>query len=178
MKIAPGIMNVYKIYITMVGISHRLRISFENEDLASERIVYTDFVVELAQELLERTGYLGESVDSRSLELSRTWEEELRDPMNAERVLEEYRQWAREWRPWELELHRGEGLWIAAGYEEEFASILSRFDFLDASSLPSAKIISPILHDPENYDEIIGSLSTIEQDEAKRRCFQCGKIAF
>ena len=139
----------------------------ENEDLASERIVYTDFVVELAQELLERTGYLGESVDSRSLELSRTWEEELRDPMNAERVLEEYRQWAREWRPWELELHRGEGLWIAAGYEEEFASILSRFDFLDASSLPSAKIISPILHDPENYDEIIGSLSTIEQDEKR-----------
>lgn len=141
----------------------------ENEDLASERIVYTDFVVELAQELLERTGYLGESVDSRSLELSRTWEEELRDPMNAERVLEEYRQWAREWRPWELELHRGEGLWRVAGYEEEFASILSRFDFLDASSLPSAKIISPILHDPDNYDEIIDSLSTIEQDEKRQR---------
>ena len=141
----------------------------ENEDLASERLVYTDFTVELAQELLERTGYLGESVDSRSLELSRAWEEELRDPMNAERVQEEYRLWALDWRPWELELHRGEEQWRDAGLENELASIIARFDALDASSLPSAKILSPILHSPENYDEIIDSLSAIELDEKRQR---------
>ena len=76
-------------------------------ELASERIVYVDFAVDLAQELLERTGYLGESVNLRSMEQSDVWERELRDPMNAERVLDEYNAWAKEWRPWELELNRG-----------------------------------------------------------------------
>ncbi|MCP2504138.1 MAG: hypothetical protein NLN65_02425, partial [Candidatus Poseidoniaceae archaeon] len=83
----------------------------EDESLASERLVYVDFVVELAQELLERTGYLGDSVDHRSLNQSELWEQELRNPMNAERVLIEYRAWAKDWRPWELILHSAEEDW-------------------------------------------------------------------
>ncbi|MDC3290291.1 hypothetical protein OAU85_00480 [Candidatus Poseidoniaceae archaeon] len=85
----------------------------EDVELASERIVYVDFAVDLAQELLERTGYLGESVNARSMEQSDVWERELRDPMNAERVLDEYNAWAKEWRPWELELNRGLLAWRA-----------------------------------------------------------------
>ena len=72
----------------------------EDEDLVSDRLVYIDFAVELAQELLERTGYLGDAVDQRSLNLSELWEQELRDPMNAERILVEYHAWAKDWRPW------------------------------------------------------------------------------
>ena len=104
----------------------------EDEQLASERIVYVDFAVDLAQELLERTGYLGESVNLRSIEQSDVWEQELRDPMNAERVLEEYNAWAKEWRPWELELNRGILAWRDAEMAEDYAAYLARFD--DASA--------------------------------------------
>ena len=141
----------------------------EDELLASERIVYVDFAVDLAQELLERTGYLGESVNLRSIEQSDVWERELRDPMNAERVLEEYNAWAKDWRPWELELNRGILAWREAGMEEDYAAYLARFDALDASSLPSARILAPMLSDPSEAEEINRALSGLEEDENRQR---------
>ena len=141
----------------------------EDIELASERIVYVDFAVDLAQELLERTGYLGESVNLRSMEQSDVWEQELRDPMNAERVLEEYSAWAKEWRPWELELNRGLIAWRDAEMEEDYASYLARFDALDASSLPSARILAPLLSEPEETEEIHRVLSGLEEDERRQR---------
>jgi len=141
----------------------------EDENLASERLVYVDFAVELAQELLERTGYLGDAVDQRSLVQSELWEEELRDPMNAERVLEEYRAWAKDWRPWELVLHGAELDWRDAGQEEAYASFLARFDALDVSSLPSTAIVSPLLAYPADVDEIDQALSLLEEDERRQR---------
>ena len=141
----------------------------EDEQLASERIVYVDFAVDLAQELLERTGYLGESVNLRSIEQSDVWEQELRDPMNAERVLEEYTAWAKEWRPWELELNRGILAWRDADMEEEYAAYLARFDALDASSLPSARILTPLLSEPSETEEIHRVLSALEADEKRQR---------
>ena len=141
----------------------------EDESLASERLVYVDFVVELAQELLERTGYLGDSVDHRSLNQSELWEQELRNPMNAERVLIEYRAWAKDWRPWELILHSAEEDWQDAGQEEAYASFLARFDALDISSLPSTTIISPLLASPMDVDEIDQALSLLEEDEHRQR---------
>jgi hypothetical protein len=141
----------------------------EDVELASERIVYVDFAVDLAQELLERTGYLGESVNARSMEQSDVWERELRDPMNAERVLDEYNAWAKEWRPWELELNRGLLAWRDAEMEEDYASYLARFDALDASSLPSARILSPLLSEPEETEEIHRVLTGIEDDERRQR---------
>ena len=141
----------------------------EDEDLASERLVYVDFVVELAQELLERTGYLGDSVDHRSLNQSELWEQELRNPMNAERVLIEYQDWAKDWRPWELVLHGAEEEWRGAGQEEAYASFLARFDALDVSSLPSTVIVSPLLVSPADVDEINQALSLLEEDEHRQR---------
>ena len=141
----------------------------EDEQLASERIVYVDFAVDLAQELLERTGYLGESVNLRSIEQSDVWEQELRDPMNAERVLEEYTAWAKEWRPWELELNRGILAWRDADMEEDYAAYLARFDALDASSLPSARILTPLLSEPSETEEIHRVLSALEADEKRQR---------
>ena len=141
----------------------------ENEELASERWLYVDFAVELAQELLERTGYLGEAVSQRALEQSELWEEELRDPMNAERILSEYQTWAKDWRPWELMLHGALAEWQEAGEEEAYASFMARFDVLDISSLPSTLIISPLLSNPEAATEIDQALTTVENDERRQR---------
>jgi len=141
----------------------------EDEDLASERMVYADFAVELAQDLMERTSYLGDAADQRSLNQSELWEEELRDPMNAERILAEYYTWAKEWRPWELVLHDAELDWRDADKEDAYASFLARFDTLDISSLPSATIVSPLLAHPDNLDEINHALSLLEEDEDRQR---------
>ena len=113
----------------------------EDEELATERWLYVDFAVELAQELLERTGYLGDAASQRALEQSELWEEELRDPMNAERILGEYSAWAKDWRPWELILNGALEDWREAGEEEAYASFMARFDALDISSLPSTIIL-------------------------------------
>jgi hypothetical protein len=141
----------------------------EDEHLASERLVYVDFAVELAQDLMERTSYLGDAADQRSLNQSELWEEELRDPMNAERVLVEYCAWAKDWRPWELILHGAELDWRDADKEDAYASFLARFDALDISSLPSTMVVSPLLADPDNADEINHALSLLEEDENRQR---------
>tara|TARA_B110000444_G_scaffold261462_1_gene313869 strand:- start:2487 stop:5213 length:2727 start_codon:yes stop_codon:yes gene_type:complete len=141
----------------------------DDEDLSSERMVYVDFAVELAQELLERTGYLGDAADQRALNQSERWEDELRDPMNAERILAEYKTWAKDWRPWELILHAAQGDWQDSGEEEAYASFIARFDALDVSSLPSTLIISPLLSNPSDVDEIDRALSTLEEDERRQR---------
>ena len=141
----------------------------EDEELATERWLYVDFAVELSQELLERTGYLGDAASQRSLEQSELWEEELRDPMNAERILEEYREWAKDWRPWELILHSALSDWQDTGKEGEYASFMARFDALDISSLPSTLILSPLLSNPDASVEIDEALSTLESDESRQR---------
>lgn len=141
----------------------------ENEELVTERWLYVDFAVELSQELLERTGYLGDAASQRALEQSELWEEELRDPMNAERILGEYREWAKDWRPWELILHSALGDWQDANEEGAYASFMARFDALDISSLPSTLILSPLLSNPEAATEIDEALSKLEDDELRQR---------
>ena len=141
----------------------------EDEELATERWLYVDFAVELAQELLERTGYLGDAASQRALEQSELWEEELRDPMNAERILGEYSAWAKDWRPWELILNGALEDWREAGEEEAYASFMARFDALDISSLPSTIILSPLLSNPQAAAEIDDALSTVETDEQRQR---------
>ena len=141
----------------------------EDKELETERWVYVDFAVELAQDLLERTGYLGDAASQRAVEQSELWEEELRDPMNAERILDEYRSWAKEWRPWELILHDALHEWQEASKEEVYASIMARFDALDISSLPSTLILSPLLSNPEAAAEIDEALAVIESDERRQR---------
>ncbi|RPG69215.1 MAG: hypothetical protein CBC59_005025 [Euryarchaeota archaeon TMED99] len=141
----------------------------EEEELVTERWLYVDFAVELAQELLERTGYLGDAASQRAVEQSEVWEEELRDPMNAERVLEEYSAWAKDWRPWEVILNSALEDWREAGREESYASFMARFDALDISSLPSTLILSPLLSNPEAIAEIDDALSTLETDEQRQR---------
>lgn len=68
-----------------------------DETIASERLLYLEYALELARSLQERAGYLGRSADEQSLDLVETWMGELNDPMNAERVFEEYEAWAKEW---------------------------------------------------------------------------------
>ena len=140
-----------------------------DETIGSERLLYLEYALELARSLQERTSYLGRSADERSAEFVEAWTAELNDPMNAERVFEEYEAWAKEWRPWEPALYRSEEDWRDGGLEEEHAALLARFDNLDPSSKPSTIVILPLLTYPAEADAIERALGTIEEDEARQR---------
>ena len=140
-----------------------------DETIGSERLLYLEYALELARSLQERAGYLGRCADERSLDLGETWMGELNDPMNAERVFEEYEAWAKEWRPWEPALYRSQEDWRDERKEEAHAGLLSRFDNLDPSSKPSTIVMLPLLAYPGESDAIETALHTVEQDEQRQR---------
>lgn len=140
-----------------------------DETIGSERLLYLEYALELARSLQERTSYLGRSADERSAEFVEAWAADLNDPMNAERVFEEYEAWAKEWRPWEPALYRSEEDWRDEGLEEGHAALLARFDDLDPSSKPSTIVILPLLAYPAEADAIERALGTIQEDEARQR---------
>jgi len=140
-----------------------------DETIASERLLYLEYALELARSLQERAGYLGRSADEQSLDLGETWMGELNDPMNAERVFEEYEAWAKEWRPWEPALYRSQEDWRDEQKEEAHAGLLARFDNLDPSSKPSTIVMLPLLAYPGESDAIETALHSVEQDERRQR---------
>lgn len=141
----------------------------EDESIGAERLLYLDYALELAQSLQERTAYLGNSGDQHAHDLIETWASELEDPMNAERIFEEYEAWAKEWRPWEPALYRSEEAWRNDGKEEEHAGLLSRFDVLDPSSKPSTVVMRPLLAYPDEFHSIDEALAAVEEDEQRQR---------
>lgn len=140
-----------------------------DETIGSERLLYLEYALELARSLQERTAYLGNGAQDHGAGLVDTWREELEDPMNAERVLEEYEEWAREWRPWEPALYRSEEDWIEHSEGEFHGELLARFDRLDGSSKPSTIVMLPLLAYPEEAVAIEQALGSIENDEERQR---------
>jgi len=139
------------------------------ERIGSERLLYLEYALELSRSLQERTAYLGQSADERAFDLAEAWAGELNDPMNADRILDEYESWANDFRPWEPALYRSEEDWRDEGEEEAHASLLSRFDNLDPSSKPSTVVILPLLAYPAQSEAIDHALRTVEEDETRQR---------
>ena len=107
-----------------------------DETIGAERLLYLDYALELAQSLQERTAYLGRPASHQASDEMEALAADLEDPMNAERVFDEYEAWAKEWRPWEPALYRSEEAWRDEGLEDLHAGLLARFDGLDPSSKP------------------------------------------
>lgn len=139
------------------------------EKIGSERLLYLEYALELSRSLQERTAYLGKSADERAFDLVEVWAGELNDPMNADRVLDEYESWAKDFRPWEPALYRSEEDWRDEGEEEAHASLLSRFDNLDPSSKPSTIVILPLLAYPAQSEAIEHALRAVEEGETRQR---------
>lgn len=139
-----------------------------DETLGAERLLYLDYALELAQSLQERTAYLGRSAHGQASDLVEAWAGDLEDPMNAERIFDEYEAWAKEWRPWEPALYRSEEAWRDEGLEELHAGLLSRFDGLDPSSKPSTVVLLPLLAYSNEFETIDQALGGIEEDEKRQ----------
>ena len=110
-----------------------------DETIGADRRLYLDYALELAQSLQERTAYLGRAAGPQVSDEVGAWAADLEDPMNAERVFDEYEAWANQCRPWEPVLYRSEEAWRDDGLEDLHAGLLARFDALDPSSKQSNK---------------------------------------
>jgi hypothetical protein len=96
------------------------------------------------------------------------WQNDLKNPMAADQILIEYQNWAKENRPWELELEAGALQWATNGMGEIRKELLERLDALDSSNRPATIVIVPYLADPNNHELIKMELAEIERIEEKQ----------
>ena len=135
---------------------------------ASDRLQRAEYLVNLSVNLRHRLTSVIENWQDDDVVLAVGWQNELKDPMTADEVLVEYQNWAKDNRPWELELEAGALQWATDGVGEIRKELLKRFDSLDQSTISATLVIVPYLSDPENFEIIEVGLSEIEQNEEKQ----------
>ncbi|MDC0341125.1 hypothetical protein OAM96_04110 [Candidatus Poseidoniaceae archaeon] len=135
---------------------------------SSERLQRAEYLVDLSVNLRHRLTSIIDNWDDEDVTLALGWQDDLKNPMAADRILIEYQNWAKENRPWELELEAGALQWATNGLGDIRKELLERFDSLDSSNRPATIVIVPYLANPDNYDLIKMELGEIEQIEEKQ----------
>ena len=135
---------------------------------ASDRLQKAEYLVNLSVNLRHRLTSVIENWYDDDVTIAEGWQNELKDPMTADDVLVEYQNWAKDNRPWELELEAGALQWATVGDGEIRKELLKRFDSLDQSNTPATMVMIPYLSDPANLETIEVGLSEIEQIEEKQ----------
>ena len=135
---------------------------------SSERLQRAEYLVDLSVNLRHRlTSVIGNWSDE-DVTLALGWQNDLKNPMVADQILIEYQNWAKENRPWELELEAGALQWATNGMGEIRKELLERLDALDSSNRPATIVIVPYLADPNNHELIKMELAEIERIEEKQ----------
>ena len=137
----------------------------ENSDTATEALLRVEYLVNLSSDLRDRLNFdwLGKN------ELFSQWLNELQDPMKGEIILQEYEEWAKSNRPWELILVQNRSEWDAVRKGEEMLLFLARCDSLDPSSHPQLSVLIPMFKSPDMAVKIDHELSILEQNEARQK---------
>ena len=135
---------------------------------SSERLQRAEYLVDLSVNLRHRLTSIIDNWDDDDVALALGWQDDLKNPMAADRILIEYQNWAKENRPWELELEAGALQWATNGLGDIRKELLERFDSLDSSNRPATIVIVPYLANPDNYELIKMELGEIEHVEEKQ----------
>ena len=135
---------------------------------SSERLQRAEYLVDLSVNLRHRLTSIIDNWDDDDVALALGWQDDLKNPMAADRILIEYQNWAKENRPWELELEAGALQWATNGLGDIRKELLERFDSLDSSNRPATIVIVPYLANPDNYELIKMELDEIEHVEEKQ----------
>ena len=135
---------------------------------ASDRLQRAEYLVNLSVNLRHRLSSVVENWYDEDVVNAVNWQTDLKDPMNADEILIEYQNWAKDNRPWELELEAGALDWATSGDGEIRKQLLKRFDSLDQSSLPSTMVLIPYLSNPINISIIEAGLKEIELVEERQ----------
>ena len=135
---------------------------------SSERLQKAEYLVDLSVNLRHRLTSIIESWDDEDITLALAWKNDLKNPMAADQILVEYQNWAKENRPWELELEAGALQWASDGMGDVRKELLKRFDSLDSSNRSATIVVIPYLANPDNLELIRVELAEIERIEEKQ----------
>ena len=135
---------------------------------SSERLQKAEYLVDLSVNLRHRLTSIIESWDDEDITLALAWKNDLKNPMAADQILVEYQNWAKENRPWELELEAGALQWASDGMGDVRKELLKRFDSLDSSNRSATIVVVPYLANPDNLELIRVELAEIERIEEKQ----------
>ena len=135
---------------------------------SSERLQKAEYLVDLSVNLRHRLTSIIESWDDEDITLALAWKNDLKNPMAADQILVEYQNWAKENRPWELELEAGALQWASDGIGDVRKELLKRFDSLDSSNRSATIVVVPYLANPDNLELIRVELAEIERIEEKQ----------
>ena len=140
-----------------------------NSDRATEAMMRVEYFVNASESLTNRLNHPWLERLDISEGLFEDWLHKLNNPMNFEEVLEQYENWAKMNRRWELALNASRQDWESVLLGEERALILARCDALDGSSKPQLNLLVSLMESPSSFDEIDSRLSEIEQNEARQK---------
>ena len=103
----------------------------EEENL-SNIIIELEFAIQNSAELRKRIN----SINKNELIPDKidTWKENISDPLNFEKINDDYTKWARQNRNWEVSLFNSLDSWLDLDLEEKYDEVLERLDHLDISS--------------------------------------------
>ena len=135
---------------------------------SSERLQRAEYLVDLSVNLRHRLTPIIDNWSDEDVTLALGWVNDLKNPMAADQILIEYQNWAKENRPWELELEAGALQWATNGMGEIRKKLLERFDSLDFSNRSATIVVVPYLADPDNYALLKMELGEIERIEEKQ----------
>ncbi len=141
----------------------------ENSDTATEALLRVEYLVNLSNNLRDRLDFEWLEKSEFFNELFSQWLNILHNPMNGEKILHEYEDWAKNNRPWELIFDQYRSEWDAVRKGEDMLLFLARCDSLDPSSHPQLSVLLPMFKSPEMADKIDQELSILEQNEARQK---------
>ena len=141
----------------------------ENSSTATEALLRVEYLVNLSNNLRDRLDFEWLEKSDLFNELFSNWLEKLHNPMNGEIIQQEYEEWAKNNRPWELIFHQYKPEWDAVRKGEDMLLLLARCDSLDPSSHPQLFVLLPMFKSPEMLNKIDQELSLLEQNEARQK---------
>lgn len=137
----------------------------ESEDI-SELIIDLEILVQKSSELQKRIASLPENLQPEMID---SWQADILNPLNFEKISEDYLSWAKEHRVWEIAMFNSLDQWLDLSLESEYDAVLARLDVLDVSSQATIRPFTKKLSNPSLFSEIEKMLESAEKSEQKQR---------
>lgn len=138
----------------------------QDSENISELIIDLEILVQKSSELQKRIASLPENLQP---EMVSSWQTDILNPLNFEKISGDYLSWAKEHRIWEITMFNSLDKWLDLSLESEYDEILARLDVLDVSSQATIRPFTKKLSNPSLFSEIEKMLELAENSEQKQR---------
>ena len=138
----------------------------EDSENISELIIDLEILVQKSSELQKRIASLPENLQPEMVD---SWRAGILNPLNFEKISEDYLSWAKEHRIWEITMFNSLDQWLDLSLESEYDDVLARLDVLDVSSQATIRPFTKKLSNPSLFSEIEKMLELAEKSEQKQR---------